>query len=65
MLRDVLSRPAAPILELVRRSALEELLDGRWDENVPWYGQLMNRPQTIAYMVQLNHWLEHYSGEIV
>ena len=46
---------------------LEELLavtgDGR--ENVPWYGQLMNRPQTIAYLVQVNYWMEKYRVELV
>jgi hypothetical protein len=23
----------------------------------PWYGQLMRRPQTIAYLLQLDFWL--------
>ena len=32
---------------------------------MPWYGQLMTVPQTIAYMLQVNHWLEKYRVEIV
>ncbi len=66
MLRQVLDAPHAPILDIVRREALEELLDHPGpNESIPWYGQLMNRPQTIAYLVQVNHWLEHYHVELV
>ena len=63
LLRSVLEDKNAPIFHLVRRQALEELLiqDFAW----PWYGQLMRRPQTIVYMLQINYWLEHYSVTIV
>jgi len=30
----------------------------------PWYGQLMRRPQTIAYLLQLDFWLRYYHVEI-
>ena len=55
MLQDVITDPNSPILQIVRKSALENLLmaDFQW----PWYGQLMKLPQTIAYMLQLNRWL--------
>ncbi len=61
-LREVLRDPNVPILQIVSRDALENLLqeDFAW----PWYGQLMRRPQTIAYMLQLNFWLKHYSIQI-
>lgn len=66
MLEEVLTRADAPILDIVKRSALEDLLHKTGAGNsAPWYGQLMNRPQTIAYMVQLNHWLEKYKVELV
>ena len=66
MLREVLDRPNAPLLDVVRREAVEELLAGTGDAlDAPWYGQLMARPQTIAYLVQVNHWLEHYHIELV
>ena len=38
--------------------ALMELLQARTE--TPWYGQLMTVPQTIAYFLQVNHWLERY-----
>lgn len=54
-LRAVIADRNAPIHDLVRTEALEELLtSGRTQ---PWYGQLMTAPQTIAYMLQLNYWL--------
>lgn len=62
MLKSLLGQKDAPIFQLVRKEALEDLLhqDFAW----PWYGQLMRRPQTIVYMLQINFWLEHYSVRI-
>lgn len=62
MLQNLLQDKNAPIFNLVRREPLEELLhqDFAW----PWYGQLMRRPQTIVYMLQINYWMEHYSVRI-
>ena len=31
----------------------------------PWYGQLMKVPQTIAYMLQIDHWLRTYQVSLV
>lgn len=61
-LRHVLSKKDAPILQLVRKEALEDLLESEYAW--PWYGQLMKLPQTIAYMLQINFWLEHYAIQI-
>ena len=62
-LREVLARPDAPILQILRREALESLLE---DSNPqPWYGQLMTTPQTIAYMLQVNYWLEKYRVQLL
>ena len=63
LLEALLQDSNAPIYGLVRKEALLNLLhqDFPW----PWYGQLMQRPQTIVYMLQLNYWLEHYSVEFV
>ncbi len=62
MLRTLLSQKDAPIFQIVEKNALEKLLeqDFAW----PWYGQLMRRPQTIVYMLQMNYWMEHYSVQI-
>ncbi len=62
-LRDILNTKDAPIYQLVRRDALEQLLTAEYAW--PWYGQLMKVPQTIAFMLQINFWLEHYSIRVV
>ena len=61
-LNAVLADPSAPIHALVDTKALDEILsrDSQW----PWYGQLMRRPQTIAYFLQIDHWLRHYNVDI-
>lgn len=61
-LRQVLADPDAPLFRLVRRDALEELLTTQ--RATPWYGQLMTTPQTIAYFLQLNYWLERYQVKL-
>lgn len=62
-LRQLLDEGTSPLLQLVRREGLEELLEG--DYAWPWYGQLMNVPQTIAYMLQIDHWLRAYQVDIL
>lgn len=54
-LRELLSDPYAPLFALITREAAEAVLtqDSPW----PWYGQLMRKPQTIAYLLQIDHWL--------
>ena len=31
----------------------------------PWYGQLMQAPQILAYIIELDYWFEKYNVEIV
>ncbi len=57
-LRQILKRNDAPIYGIISKKSLESLICE--DFQKPWYGQLMQLPQTIAYMLQINFWLEHY-----
>ena len=52
----------SPVWAMVRKEALVEILSG--DSPWPWYGQLMRRPQIMAYFLQLDVWLRHYRVEI-
>ena len=63
LLQSVLDQKDAPIFQIVDRQALQNLFaqEFAW----PWYGQLMRRPQTIVYMLQINDWLKRYAVEIV
>jgi len=60
MLKDVLNQNA-PIFELVSKKALSELLE---TQTINWYGQLMAYPQTIAYFLQINSWMENYKVKL-
>ena len=63
MLSLMLADKNAPILQIVRKEMLEHLLQS--DESIQWYGQLMTRPQIMAYVLQLNYWMEKYQVQIV
>lgn len=62
-LNRVIESADSPIFAVVPKKKLKSLLD--MDFTWPWYGQLMRRPQTIAYMLQINSWLNHYGVRIV
>jgi len=61
-MREIINDPDAPILKLVRKKALEDLLES--SGSVPWYGQLMATPQTVAYFLQINYWMEKYQIQL-
>ena len=54
----LLEDSAAALFTIVDRNAFAALL--KQEFSVPWYGQLMTGPQTVAYFLQMQHWLEHY-----
>lgn len=65
MLVEVMNDPAAPIRSLVDGKKLRQFLETPSDYGRPWYGQLMAGPQMLAYMLQVNYWLEKYQIQII
>ena len=63
MLSEIIKNPSSKIFEFIKKEELQKLLNT--ERNEPWYGQLMTTPQTIAYFVQINYWLEKYKITIV
>ena len=61
-LKQVLDGQDAPIYQIVNKESLSDLLNA--GHSYPWYGQLMQVPQTIAYMLQINFWLEEYDVKV-
>ena len=43
---------------------INKLLESNDDYNIPWFGQLMTKPQLIAYLYQFDLWIEKYNIEI-
>ena len=52
----------SPLFHIIRRQQTETLLSGQMQ--CPWYGQLMRRPQTMAFLLQMDLWLRHYHVQL-
>ena len=57
-LQKVVEEKDAPLWNLVRREAVTGLFQEEYAH--PWYGQLMRKPQTMAYLLQIDDWLRRY-----
>lgn len=65
-LQKVLDDPASPLLQLINRQKVQEIIDTDGKAlTMPWYGQLMTGPQLMAYLVQVDIWMRTYKIEIV
>lgn len=61
-MRALCADAAAPLWQIVDPNKIEQLSCGRLDPNQrPWYGQLMAGPQMLAYLLQVNSWLQDRS----
>ena len=65
MLTKIMENKNAPINNLLNREYILDILktDGKAFTR-PWFGQLMVGPQLMAYLCQVNMWLEKYEPEI-
>ena len=65
MLEKIMEDENAPIVNLLNKEDILEILntDGK-SFTRPWFGQLMTGPQLMAYLCQVNMWLEKYQPEI-
>ncbi|MGN0479205.1 MAG: asparagine synthase (glutamine-hydrolyzing) [Hominenteromicrobium sp.] len=63
-LSDILCDPEQPIHALLSEEAVQGLLHETFDYGHPWFGQLMAGPQLLAYLIQINIWLNRYKIRI-
>lgn len=65
MLSNIMKDESAPINNILNKEYILEILntDGKAFTR-PWFGQLMTGPQLIAYLCQVNMWLERYEPKI-
>lgn len=59
-LRRILKRKQSPLLHIIDKKKLLAFLDSPKDYGRPWYGQLMAGPQMLAYLLQIDYWMERY-----
>lgn len=63
---EILKNKNSPILELIDKTKITSIVESGGSEyKTPWYGQLMTGPQMIAYLIQLNNWLQIYDIKLV
>lgn len=68
ILVEIINEPSSPLLKVVKKESLENLIKNSasgQSASIPWYGQLMTAPQTVAYFIQINYWLDKYKIYIV
>ncbi len=65
MLTDIMKDKNAPINNLLNRDYILDILNTNGSAFTrPWFGQLMTGPQLMAYLCQVNMWLERYQPKI-
>lgn len=65
MLSNIMEKSDAPINSLLNRNYILSILDSNGEAfSRPWFGQLMTGPQLMAYLCQVNMWLEKYQPKI-
>lgn len=64
-LTNIMNQKNAPIKTLLNEKYIKEIIetDGKAFTR-PWFGQLMTGPQLMAYLTQVNMWLETYQPKI-
>lgn len=60
--KQMLNDPLAPIFEWLDRKRIRNFVEQDLTKmHLPWFGQLMNVPQLLAYFLQLNQWIKKYN----
>jgi asparagine synthase (glutamine-hydrolysing) len=57
-----LEDPASKLSGMLNRPALERVLTG---EDTTWFGQLMAKPQLMAWLLQMDFWLGEYGVRVI
>lgn len=53
------------LTEILNKKSIERIIESPDAITTPWYGQLMQAPQILAYIIELDCWFEKYNVEIV
>ena len=62
MLQERLISPDSVVSRILNKKAFEDFLSA---ESTTWFGQLMSRPQMIAWLIQLDFWFDKYKVDFV
>ena len=65
ILDNILKDSKSPIHQIIDEEFVKNLVQtGGAAFNKPWFGQLMTGPQVIAYLIQVNTWMELYNVDL-
>ena len=65
MLNDIAQNPNAKLFQIVDKEAVINMINTQGRSfTKPWFGQLMTGPQVIAYLIQLETWLNEYNVKL-
>lgn len=62
--RNILKKKNA-FTDMLDKKAVESIIEHPEKITAPWYGQLMQAPQILAYIIELDYWFEKYNIEII
>ncbi len=65
MVTEIMEDSSSPVLQFLDRKKVETFLKSPSDYGKPWYGQLMAGPQMLAYVVQINYWMQKWNIKVV
>ncbi|MDE6768008.1 MAG: asparagine synthase C-terminal domain-containing protein, partial [Eubacterium sp.] len=61
--QQALDDKSCPLADMLNISAVENLMKNPDSMTEPWYGQLMQTPQVLAYIYQIYVWIKNYNVE--
>jgi len=62
--KEILPDKSHRINELISADGIRDIAEHPESLSSPWYGQLMRAPQILAYIIELDYWLESYDISI-
>ena len=61
LLKESLEDKGSVLYKIFDIDEINKLLDSKSDDILPWFGQLMTKPQLIAYLYQFDYWFKKYN----
>lgn len=63
LVKSALEDKETPLNEMIDKTAVYQLMENPDGMTEPWYGQLMQVPQVLAYIYQIYVWIKNYNVE--
>ena len=63
LVKSALEDKETPLNEMIDKTSVYQLMENPDGMTEPWYGQLMQVPQVLAYIYQIYVWVKNYNVE--